>query len=148
VYAKARAALRAGPFGGFLFNKPTRPDRLEALQVGDDAYPVPGAVTEVKMTQFSARITGAGIAKLIPAGGELFTILDGTIKARVRLVAGFPPATGTRISIPDIGAAQAAVYAARRNDHCIPELNLLDPAWHAFPPIPLRNLPISNLPPF
>jgi hypothetical protein len=79
VHAKARAALRAGPFGGVLFNKPTRPDRLETLQVCNDTYPVPGAVALAKMKQFSARKTGAGIAKLIPAGGELFAILDGTI---------------------------------------------------------------------
>jgi hypothetical protein len=100
------------------------------------------------MKQFSARITGAGIAELIPAGGQLFAILDGTIKARGRLVFDPSPAAGTGIAIPDVGAAQAAVYAAGGNDQRIIFDNLHDLAWHAFPPIPLCNFPISNLPPF
>ena len=129
MHAKARAAFWAGSFCGFLVHKPTRSNSLDALQVCNDTYPVPGAVTQVKMEQFSARIIGAGIAELIPAGGELFTILDGTIKARVRLVAGFPPAAGTGIAIPDIGAAQAAVYAARRNAQRIIFGNFFNLGW-------------------
>jgi hypothetical protein len=104
VHAQALAAFRAGPFFHFLGNKKIRSDSLDALQVCDDAYPVPGAVTEVEVKQFSTWITGAGSAELVPAGGEFLAILDGTIKARGCLVFDSSPAAGARVAISNVSA--------------------------------------------
>jgi hypothetical protein len=45
-------------------------------------------------------------------------------------VAVITPAAGARLAIANVGAAQAAIYAAWRNDIRIQYLNLQDFVWH------------------
>jgi hypothetical protein len=119
-----------------LGDKAVYADGPDALEICEHAYPVFCAVAVIKMQQIGAGIIGAGPAELMTAGGKFFTVLYGTGKARVRLVAVAPPATGARMAIPNECAAEAAIHAARCNDRRITCLNSRDFVRHAVPIIP------------
>jgi hypothetical protein len=135
VHAEERATYRAGPLGCLLDDKALYPDSLDALEICENAYPVFCAVAVIEMQQIDARVFGAGRAELMTAGGKFLTVPYGTSKARVRLVAVAPPATGARIAVPNECAAEAAIHAARRNDRRITCLNSRDFVRHAVPVI-------------
>jgi hypothetical protein len=83
------------------------------------------------MKQISARVLGTGKAEPMTASGKFFTVLYGTSKACIRLMIVTSSATGARLAISNVCAAQAAIHATRRNDHWIPGLNLHDFVLHA-----------------
>ena len=138
MHAKECAALPAQPIGMFRGYECLYSTSLDALQIYDDAYPVAGPVTAVKVQQIGTGKPGAGKAKPMSAGGTLPAILDGTTKARVRLVPVASPATGTGPAIPHVCSAQAAIYAARCDEHCVTSMNTHVGVCHGLR-LPLRH---------
>ena len=135
MHAQTGTAFRAGPSGCILGNETLHPGSLDALQVGEDADPIPRPVADVETKQARAGIAGTGKAELLTACGELITVLDDASQAGVRLVTHLSPATGAGITIPVVGAAQAAIDATRRNDQRVCNLNLHDFVWHTVLPV-------------
>jgi len=139
VHAKQRAAFQAGPLGCLLGDESPCSHGLDARQVREDAYSVFSAIAAVKTQQICAGIPGAGNAKSMAAGCKFLTILDGTCKTHIRLVAVTASATGAGVAVSNECAAQAAIHATWRHDHRIICLNSLDLVRHAVPPIPAAN---------
>jgi type IV secretory pathway TrbD component len=136
VHAKARATFRTGPLACFLGDKILYADGTDALLICDEADSVLRPVTFVHMKQVSAGILGAGEAELMSAGGKFLAVINGTSKASVRLVEVAFAATRTGLVFPNVSTAQAAIKAARRDDHRVLRLYLRDFVGHTVPPVP------------
>lgn len=128
MHTKQRAAFRASPLGGFLGEKTFHPDDLDALQIGDDAYAVFGLVAFFQTLQVSAWKFVAERTELKSPGSKL---PDGAGDARIRFVLIHTAATRARLTLANVGTAQAAIDATRRNDGRITCSDLHDFRHHA-----------------
>jgi hypothetical protein len=133
VHTKARTAFRAGPLYFFLGDKILDSDTPDTLLICDEADSVLYPVALVHLKQVGTGIFSAGKTELVAAVSKLFTVIDDASKACVRLVEVTFSATRTRLLLSNVSAAQAAIKAARRDDHRVTCLNLNDLVRHCFP---------------
>jgi hypothetical protein len=78
------------------------------------------------MLYSGAREAGAWKAKLEIASSQFRASLHAAIDARLWLISIVTSATGTGMAVANMGAAQAAIYAARRNDQRVHDLYLYE----------------------
>jgi hypothetical protein len=130
VHAKTGAAIGASPPGCLLGDNQFNADIPDSSEVFDDVNSVPGPVAGVKMQQGRTGVVTTRVTELVVPSGQFRTVFDFTCDAAFRLVAVVTPAAGAGLAIANVGAAQAAIYAAWRNDIRIQYLNLQDFVWH------------------
>ncbi len=116
--AQRFTTLRAGPFLMFFFHERLNTCFADIVEISYHAHPVLGPVTDIHATQgFAGKIAAAG-AVIAAASGPLAAVPDFALEAGFRLHAIIAPASVTRVAASSVGAAEAAIHAARCYQIC------------------------------